>query len=167
MLAGEANMVTSVVSEPAYITPRGMAKIEEELIYLKTVRRLDVIERLQDAKIGGDGLDNTEYIAVQEELSLLEGRIQDLEYILRHAELIQPGTVDGIIRLGSVVVVQEEGTEVLETYTLTGPAEADPSEGLISDQSPLGCALLNHTIGDDVEVKAPSGLLRFRILAVN
>jgi len=159
-------MTSNKIDDKAYITPRGVVKIEAELKFLRTEKQPVVVERLQDALVGGDGLDNTEYITVQEELALVNGRIQELEYILRHAELIQPGEVDGIIRLGSVVVVQEEGTNEIETYELVGPAEANPAEGLISNQSPLGRALLNHTIGNDVVVQAPIGLMRFRIIAV-
>lgn len=158
-------MVSDQIAETAYITPRGLAKIKAEIEQLKGEKRLELIERLRDTQYGGDGLDNTEYIAAQEELAMLDGRIEDLEHILRHAQLIIPGEVDGIIRLGSTVVIHEEGGE-LETYTLVGPAEADPSEGMISNLCPLGRALLNHTIGDDVEVLTPNGLLRFRIIAV-
>ena len=92
--------------------------------------------------------------------------VYELDYILRNAELIHPGEVDGIIHLGSTVVVQEEGAE-LETYTLVGPAEANPCEGCISNRSPLGRALLDHTIGDEVEIKTPDGSLYFRIIALN
>lgn len=159
-------MSSDEVVETAYITPRGMAKIEAEVQRLKGDKRFELIERLQETRTGGDGLDNTEYIAAQEDLAALDGRIQDLEEILRHAELILPGDVDGIIRLGSTVVIQEEGS-ALETYTLVGPAEANPSEGMISNKCPLGHALLNHTIGDDVEVQTPGGLMRFHIIAVN
>ena len=159
-------MLLNKMNETAYVTPRGIIKIEAELAQLQTVKLPDIIERLQDSMAGGDGIDNTEYINVQEEMALVNGRIRELEHILRHAELIQPGEVDGIIRLGSVVVVQEEGAEGIETYELVGPAEANPSDGLISNQSPLGRALLNHTIGNDVEVQAPDGPMRFRIIAV-
>lgn len=159
-------MSSEQVVETAYITPRGMAKIEAEVERLKGDKRFEIIERLQETRTGGDGLDNTEYIAAQEDLAVLDGRIQDLEDILRHAELILPGEVDGIIRLGSTVILQEDGAD-LETYTLVGPAEANPSEGMISNKCPLGRALLNHTIGDEVEVHTPGGLTRFHIIAVN
>ncbi len=159
-------MVADSVSEIAYITPQGIAKIEEKLAYLKDVKRLDIVERLHDAMAGGDGIDNSEYLLVQEELALVNGRIQELEYILRHAELIQLGDFGGIIQLGSTVVIQEDGAD-LETYTLVGPAEANPSEGLISNRSPLGRALLDHTIGDELQVETPEGPVHFRIIAVN
>ena len=159
-------MSSDEVVETAYITPRGMARIEAEVERLKGDKRLEIIERLQETRTGGDGLDNTEYIAAQEDLAALDGRIQDLEDILRYAELILPGEVDGVIRLGSTVIIQEIGAD-LETYTLVGPAEANPTEGMISNKCPLGRALLNHTIGDEVEVQTPGGLMRFHIIAVN
>lgn len=159
-------MLMEAVSETAYVTPRGLIKIESEVAYLRGVKRLEIVERLHDAVGGGDSpIDNTEYLAVQEELALVDGRILDLEHILRYAELIQPSEVDGIIRLGSTVIVQEEGAE-LETFTLVGAAEANPSDGMISNLSPVGRALLNHTIGNEVEVQTPNGTLRFRIIAV-
>jgi transcription elongation factor GreA len=159
-------MLLEKAAETAYITPRGMARIETELARLIGDRRLEIVERLQDARTGGDGIDNTEYIAALEELAMLDIRIRELEDIMRHAELILPGEVDGIIHLGSTVVVQEEGAN-LETYTIVGPAEANPSEGMISNRCPLGRALLDHTIGDKVEVLTPDGRMHFRIIAVN
>ena len=158
-------MTLDNVSDTAYITPRGYAKIETELKRLRNTKRPELIEQLHETSAGGDGLDNTEYLFVQDELALVDGRIQELDYILRNAELIQPGEVDGIIHLGSTVVVQEVGAE-LETYTLVGPAEANPCEGCISNRSPLGRALLEHTIGDEVEIETPDGSLCFRIIAV-
>lgn len=159
-------MLLDTVSETSYMTPRGHSKLETELAYLRNVKRLDVIERLHDALAGGDGLDNSEYLLVQEEWALVEGRIQELDYILRYAELIQPSEGDGLIHLGSTVVVQEEGADQ-ETYTLVGPAEADPCQGCISNRSPLGRALLDQSVGDDVEIMSPDGPRRFRIIAVN
>jgi transcription elongation factor GreA len=158
-------MLLNKEDELTYVTPRGIVKIEAELARLQHEKRPEIVERLQDTRTGSDGIDNTEYLAVLDELAHVDGRIHELEYILHHVELIKPGEIDGIIRIGSTIVVQEEGAG-LETYTLVGSAEANPSEGLISNQSPLGRALLNHTIGNDVEVQAPDGMLRFRIIAV-
>ncbi|KAA3665194.1 MAG: transcription elongation factor GreA [Chloroflexi bacterium] len=159
-------MLMEQVEESVFITPKGIIKIEAEISRLRNTKRPEVVERLRDSMTGGDQIDNTEYITTQDELAFVDGRIQDLTHILRNAELIQPGEIDGIIRLGSTVIIQEKGAD-LETYTLVGPTEADPSEGLISNKSPLGCALINHTIGDDVEINAPDGVMRFRIIAVS
>ena len=159
-------MMLKEATDTAYITPRGLAKILNELARLRDDKRIEIVERLHDSMAGGDSIDNTEYLLVQEELALVEGRIRELENIRRNAELIQPGEVDGIIHIGSTVVIQEEGTE-LETYTIVGPAEANPCEGCISNRSPLGRALLDHTIGEEVEIETPDGPMCFRIIAVN
>ena len=159
-------MLLKEAADTAYITPKGYAKIESELTRLRDDKRIDIVERLHDAMAGGDGIDNTEYLLCLEELALVEGRIRELEHILRNAEVIQPGEVDGSIHIGSTVVIQEENA-ALETYTIVGPAEANPCEGCISNRSPLGRALLNHTIGEEVEIETPDGLMCFRIIAVN
>lgn len=158
-------MTSDHTQERTYITAGGMAKVEEQLARLKGSRRLEMIERLQDALAGGDCLENTEYIAAQEDLAVLDGRIQALENILRSAELIVPDTIDGVVRLGRTVVVQEHGGEP-ETYKLVGPAEANPCEGMISVHCPLGMAILNHVAGDEVPVLTPRGPTCFRIISV-
>lgn len=153
------------INQPFYMTTRGQTRLENELAFLRTTKRLDIVERLHDAE-GGDWLDNVEYITIQDELSLVDGRIAELDHMLRFAEIIQPGEPDGKIHLGNTVVVQEPD-EPPETYTIVGSAEANPDEGLISNLSPLGRALLNHQIGDIVMVQTPSdNVLHFRILAV-
>jgi transcription elongation factor GreA len=149
-----------------FITQKGVTKIETEILHLKNNKRPEVLERLQDSLAGGDNIDNTEYLTVLDELAFVDGRIQDLVYILHNAELIQPGEIDGTIRLGNTVIIQEAGAEI-ETYTLVGPTEANPWEGFISNESPLGSALINHTIGDEIEITAPDGVMRFRIIAVS
>lgn len=154
------------ISDVAYITPRGLAKVEAELDVLRNVKLVDISDRLHEAMVGGDSIDNTEYLLVQEELAHLEGRILELEYILRHAELIQPCETDGLIHLGRTVTLQGEAGEV-ETYTLVGPTEANPSEGLISDRSPLGRALLNRTSGDEVTIETPDGPFTYRVTGVS
>ena len=149
-----------------YMTTRGQTRLENELAHLRTHKRPDIVERLHDAE-GGDWLDNVEYITIQDELSLLDGRIADLDHMLRFAEIIQLGEPDGKVHLGNTVIVQESDTAP-ETYTIVGSAEANPDEGLISNLSPLGRALLDHQVGDRVLVTTPSNdILEFRILAVS
>ena len=154
-----------VSEKPIYMTSKGMAELEEELTYLRTVKRPETVERLQDAKGNGDWIDQTEYMLVEEELGFLDGRIQELQYMLDHAQLIQASNEDNIVDIGETVVIQTEEGEI-ERYTIVGIAEADPAEGLISNESPLGCSLLDHYVGDDVVVKDPAGKIRFRIVAV-
>ena len=149
-----------------YMTTRGQTRLENELAHLRTNKRAELVERLHDAE-GGDWLDNVVYMTIQGELSLVDGRIAELDHMLRFAEIIQLGEPDGKIHLGNTVVVQEPDAPP-ETYTIVGSAEANPDEGLISNQSPLGRSLLNHQIGDTVLVQTPGdGVLEFRILAVS
>jgi len=146
------------------MTEQGFAKIESSLARLKE-RRLLLADDLSDSYWGGDSIDNTEYLLQREEAAFIENRIFELEEILRNADIIQRGAEDGKVHLGNTVAIQSDG-EPLETYTIVGRAEADPCAGFISNESPLGRALLNHAVGDDVEVPAPDGMFRFRIVAV-
>jgi transcription elongation factor GreA len=148
-----------------FMTEKGFAKIEANLDRLKQ-KRIDLAEQLADTLDGGDSIDNTEYLLLREEAALLEERIIELEEILRHAELIACGEPDGKVHLGNTVAIQSNGGPV-ESYTIVGRAEADPSAGYISNESPLGRALLEQAIGDDISVKTPDGELDFKILAVN
>lgn len=147
-----------------YMTPKGYGRLEAELNRLLN-RRVDMAEQLHDAQDGGITIDNTEYILLREESAYLETRIRELDNILRHAEIIKPGAPDGRVHLGNTVVVQEESLPV-ETYTIVGTVEADPDDGCISNESPLGRALLGCSVGDDIIVTTPDGELRFRIIAV-
>ncbi len=151
--------------KPIYVTSKGVSGLKEELDYLRTVKRPETIERMQDAKGNGDWIDNTEYMLVEEELAFIDGRIQQLEHMLKHAQIIEQGNADNIVDIGETVVVQTNDDE-MEQYTIVGVAETDPGKGLISNESPLGAALIGHKVGDEVAVKAPGGQYRYRIVAV-
>jgi len=152
---------------PAYLTPEGKRQLEEELEYLRTVKRREIAERLRFAIQQGDLSENADYHAAKEEQAFIEGRIRMLEAILNSAIVIDPQpSEDGRVRLGSRVTIAEDGGAP-ETYVLVGPAEADPTQGKISYESPLGQALLGRAPGDVVTVEAPAGLLTFRILSVD
>ncbi len=148
-----------------YLTPEGYKKLVEELEYLRTVKRQEVAQRLHDALAeGGDLIENAEYEAAKNEQAFVEGRIQELEYILANARVVEGGA-SGEVEVGSRVTVEyEDGTK--ETYTIVGAAEASPREGLISNESPLGQALLGKKAGEEVEVNAPNGSFKVRILKV-
>lgn len=151
---------------PTYLTPEGKRQLEEELEYLRTVKRREIAERLRFAIQQGDLSENADYHAAKEEQAFIEGRIRALEAILNNAIVIEPqSSEDGRVRLGSRVTIAEDGGSP-ETYILVGPAEADPTRGKISYESPLGQALLGRMPGDTVTVEAPAGTLTFRILAV-
>jgi len=147
-----------------FLTPEGRERLEKELEYLRTVRRREVAERIHIAKEGGDLMENAGYDEAKNEQAFLEGRILTLESILKHAVIIEKGPTDRV-GLGSRVTVVEEGGEP-ETYHIVGSAEADPANGRISNESPLGKALIGHRVGEEVEVQTPGGLLHFRILNI-
>ncbi len=154
-----------LLEKPVYMTGKGLLELEDELAYLQDVRRLEVIERLQEARVGSDWMDNTENMLIEEELAFIEGRIQELTYMLDHAQLIAPGKEDDRVEMGETVVIQPPDGE-LEMYTIVGVAEANPGAGFISNESPLGRALLNHKVGDEVVVQAPMGKLYYQIVGL-
>ncbi|HID89951.1 MAG TPA: transcription elongation factor GreA [Anaerolineae bacterium] len=153
------------MERPVYLTREGYVKLEEELNYLRTVRRQEVARRLHEALAEGDILENAELEAARNEQAFVEGRILELEELLRRAEIIEEEASDGIVRVGSRVTIVE-GDGPPERYHIVGPAEASPSEGKISYESPLGKALMGHRVGDEVTVNAPGGALTFRIVEI-
>jgi transcription elongation factor GreA len=148
-----------------YVTPEGLKKLEEELEHLRTIKRHEVAQRLHEAMEGGELIENAEYEAAKNEQAFVEGRILELEHMLAQAQVIEPGKSTGVVGIGSTVVIQES-SKPSETYTIVGAAEANPRDGLISNESPLGQALLDHKAGDEVDVRAPAGTLRFRIVKI-
>jgi transcription elongation factor GreA len=155
-------MVQTDSTKLTHITPTGLARLENELEYLKTVKRREVARFLQETL--GD-VEETEYLIAVEEQAFVEGRIRALEGLLANVQVIEPGKGSGLVDIGSTVVVKNGDMES-ETFTIVGSAEADPKEGLISNESPLGKALLGSRIGDNLEIKAPAGILKFRVLAI-
>ena len=148
-----------------FLTERGYKKLTCELEFLKNTRRNEIAISLHEAADDNDLAENDEYLLIKNEQSIVEGRIRELEILLTRVEIIQPGSDLGRVRLGSTVTVQED-TYPSETFTIVGSAEADSRNGLISDESPLGRALLKHMVGDVIEVKAPDGLIKYKILSV-
>ena len=149
-----------------YITAEGLKKLEEELEHLRGVRRQEVALRLREAIQGGDELiDNAEYEAAKNEQAFVEGRIIELERMLAKAQIIEHNKKSDTIEIGSTVTIRE-GKKKAETFTIVGAAEADPKDGLISNESPLGSALLNKQVGDAVEVEAPDGVIRFKVVKI-
>ena len=148
-----------------YMTERGIRKAQDELDRLLSTDRPELLRYLQDARDGGDAGDNTEYIYLTQELDSIDRRIRDLKYRLEHAQLIEQVGEKETVTLGSTVVIRENGA-VPETYTIVGSAEADPDQGCISNESPLGRALLERRIGEEVVVDSPDGQMRFRIVAI-
>lgn len=156
----------------SYLTQHGYEKLLEELEHLRSVRREEVAARLAEAMEDGDsGIDNdAEVDAAKNEQAFVEGRIRELEMLLANVKVIEEGkTEEGktkdTVQIGSKVTIQEDGTDP-EAYTIVGAAETDPSNGRISNVSPLGRALIDHKAGEEVEVKAPNGAFKVKIIKV-
>lgn len=154
-----------MLNKPVYVTEKGLADLEKEVEQLRQVQRPKIIERLHEVKSGADWMENTEQMMFEDELAFVDRRIQELEDMLANAKLIEPDNDNTIVNIGDTVVLHNEDDEI-ETYTIVGIAESDPSVGLISNESPLGQAILKHRVGDKVTVKAPAGELQFLIVAV-
>lgn len=150
-----------------FLTKEGFQKLQEELDYLRTKKRQEVADRLHEAMEGGELIENAEYEAAKNEQAFVEGRIQELDMLLATARVIESDEKrpEGTVSVGSTVTIQEQGYEA-ETYTIVGAAEANPREGKISNESPIGKAILNHVIGDTVPVETPSGTYKVKIIKV-
>jgi transcription elongation factor GreA len=151
-----------------FLTKDGFQKLQEELDQLRTVKRQEVADRLHEAMEGGELIENAEYEAAKNEQAFVEGRIQELEMLLATARVIEEeerNHRDGQVSVGSTVTIQEQGFEP-ETYTIVGAAEANPREGKISNESPIGKAILNHEVGETVHVETPSGTYKVKIMGV-
>jgi transcription elongation factor GreA len=151
-------------TQSTYLTKEGYEKLEEELDYLRTVRRREVSRRLELALEEGPLLENAELEDARNEQAFLEGRILMLERMLGEAEIIDEGPHE-TVEVGSHVTITETGGAP-ETYRIVGSAEADPTKGYISNASPLGKALMGCKKGDKVTIDAPVGLLEFEVVGV-
>jgi transcription elongation factor GreA len=154
-----------VEEKPVLLTRDGLQKLEEELAHLVGARRVEVAERIRHARDFGDISENSEYTEAKNEQSLLEGRIMTLEAMIRNAVLIEEnGRQKGVVDVGAQVKVQMD--EGAQTYSIVGAAEADPLAGRISNESPLGRALIGHKAGDEVHWDSPMGTSRVKIISV-
>jgi transcription elongation factor GreA len=152
--------------KPVLLTKDGLKALEDELQQLVNVRRNEVAERIRQARDFGDIAENAEYTEAKNEQSLVEGRILTLEVMVRNAVMIEEEPRQkGVAAVGSQVRVSSDEGDV--SYTIVGAAEADPLAGRISNESPLGRAMLGHKAGDEVEWTSPMGTSRVRILSVS
>jgi transcription elongation factor GreA len=153
-----------VKDRTVWLTPGGKVKLEEELNYLETSKKPELISRIHELSEHGDVSDNSEYEAVKEEYVLNEARIQELEQILARAEIVEQPS-EGTVGLGSTVTIRdEEGFE--ETWTLVSPEEADSREGTISTDSPVGHALFGCRVGDSTDVVTPGGRIVYTVIGI-
>jgi transcription elongation factor GreA len=153
-----------MTQQPIYLTPEGEKKLQAELAELTGPRREELSKRLRSAIQMGDLSENADYHKAKEDQGFLEGRIQEIEAILRMAVIIEKTNSD-VVTVGSLVTVQEENFSP-ETYSLVGAKEADPRNGKISNESPIGRALMDHKVGDVVVAETPGGQIKFKILKV-
>lgn len=153
-----------MVDQVNYLTPEGLKNLENRLKHLTEVRRAEIAERLRLAlEEGGELVENAEYEDAKNEQAFVEGEILRLETILSSAQIIESGGSKDAVAVGSFVTVVEKGTKEQEVYHLVGSAEANPKEGKISLESPLGKALIGAKVGDQVVVNAPAGEIIFVI----
>jgi transcription elongation factor GreA len=150
---------------PSFLTRQGYDKLQDELEYLRTTKRHEVATRLHEAMEGGELIEDAEYEAAKNEQAFVEGRIQELEMLLANARIIEETGKKDVVQVAAKVTIQEAELEP-EVYTIVGPAEANPRAGRISNESPLGRALMDHRAGDVVHVEAPGGAFTVRILKV-
>jgi transcription elongation factor GreA len=150
-----------------FLTKEGFQKLQDELDYLRKVKRQEVANRLHEAMEGGELIENAEYEAAKNEQAFVEGRIQELDVLLASAKIIEDNgkkKSDGV-QLGSKVTIKE-GNFDAETFIIVGAAEANPREGKISNESPIGKAILGRKSGDSVKVETPGGTYTVKILKI-
>jgi transcription elongation factor GreA len=150
--------------KPVYVSAEGLQKLEEELEHLRTARRKEIAERIHSAMEFGDYSENSELEDAKNEQAFVEGRIMTLEQMLKNAVVIDQNGHHDKVELGSHIVVEVDGER--EQYTVVGSAEANPGEGRISNESPVGRALLGHRAGEKVSAVVPNGVIEMKIVQV-
>jgi transcription elongation factor GreA len=151
-----------------FLTKEGFQKLQEELDHLRTTKRMEVAARLHEAMEGGELIENAEYEAAKNEQAFVEGRIQELDILLATAQIIEENgkaKKHDPIQVGSKVTIKEGNFET-ETFIIVGAAEANPREGKISNESPIGKSILGHHLGDVVKVETPGGIYNVKIIKV-
>ncbi len=149
------------------LTPAGLKKLEDELEYLKVEKRKEIAEKIKIARGFGDLSENAEYVAAKEEQGNMEIRIAEIKKILENAEIIDDSEIStDTVSIGAKVKVLDVEFEEEEEYYIVGSTEADPSQNKISDESPVGKALIGRKIGETIDVEIPSGTISFKILEI-
>lgn len=149
------------------LTRDGLEKLEQELEELKTVKRKEVAERLKQAISFGDLSENSEYEDAKNEQAFIEGRILTVEKMLKNVKVIEDDSVvEGEVSIGSLVRLKDIEMDEEEEYKLVGTVEADPMNNRISNESPVGHAIIGHKVGDIVEVEVPAGIIKYEVLSI-
>ena len=155
------------MADQFYMTPKGYEEAVARLKYLQTTKRAEIVERIAEARSHGDLSENAEYDAARSEQSANEGEIADLDYKVKNAVIIEESDDNSVVHIGSVVTVYDKELEEQTVYTIMGTTEADAVNNVISNESPVGAALLRHKRGDVVTVKAPDCEYELKILKIN
>ncbi|ORU00667.1 Transcription elongation factor GreA [Anaerovibrio sp. JC8] len=148
------------------LTADGLKKLQEKLDYLKSVKRLEVADRLKAAIALGDLSENSEYDDAKNEQAFLEGEIAELEEKIRHAKIIENSADSNVVSMGSKIVLKDLEFDETEVYQLVGSTEADPDEGKISNESPVGAAIIGKTVGEVVEVHVGENIINYEIVEI-
>ncbi|MGD2026355.1 MAG: transcription elongation factor GreA [Anaerolineales bacterium] len=153
------------MTEEYYLTKDGAEKMRDELEDMKSRQREELSKRLRFAIQQGDLSENADYHKAKEDQAFLEGKIREYEEILAGAKIIKEGNSNGVVDIGTHITIQEDSFPE-EKYYMVGPKEANPQEGRISHESPIGKALIGHKVGDVVKVKTPAGEMKLKILKI-
>ena len=151
------------MADQFYMTKKGYDEAVERLKYLQTVKREEIVERISEARSHGDLSENAEYDAARNEQAANEGEIVELDYKIKNAKIIEENDDNSFVHIGSKVTVYDFDLEETEVYEITGTTESNVMENKISNESPVGAALLKHKVGDVVTVPAPDGSYKLRI----
>lgn len=146
------------------LTKQGAVNLKQELEQLKNKKRPKAVERLSKARAMGDLSENSEYTAAKEELAFIEGRIQEIEEILKNASIIEINTAEQIVQIGSTVIVENNNEK--KQFQIVGEFEADPLNNKLSNNSPIGQALIGKKIGDQIEINVPAGKKIYKIIDI-
>lgn len=154
------------MEKPTYITEDGLKKLEAELVYLKSDKRKEIAARIAEAKEHGDLSENAEYTEAKEEQAFNDGRVLELEEVMRNVKVIKTNNGGDVVALGATFTA-ESGDGKKLSYTIVGSNESDPTAGRISNESPLGQSFLGKKVGESVEVHVPAGAITFKIVSID
>ena len=154
------------MTQPSYVSRNGLERLKSELEHLRTVRRQDVADRIQQSRERGGVESNAKYEDSKNELAFIEGRILTLDNMINNAVIIEEGSGSGdTVEVGNTIAVRDQDGRPIK-YTIVGSTEADPSQGKISNVSPIGSCLLGKRIGEIAEIDVPSGKIRLEVIAI-
>ncbi len=153
-----------MIDKVQYISIDSFNKLKKELEDLKNIRIPEIANRIDEAKQQGDLSENAEYHQAKEDMAWAQGRSIELDQLLNNAEIIAEPTNTGVVTVGQTIIIESNGKS--KEFTIVGPQEANPLEGRISNESPLGEAFLGHKANDEIEVKTPAGTQRYKIISI-